>query len=242
MTIREALFWSLGWIFLALCFNGYIYYAMGQTAALQFFIGYLIEKALSLDNLIVIAFTFSYFKVPAQYQRKVLYLGILGALVMRLIFILVGTALIEKFHAVFYLLGLFLIYTGIKFFFEKPSKKEVGKNFLVMLLRKWFPVTKEYHDGHFFIKRAGKWFATPLCIVVLAIEYVDVIFAVDSLPAIFAITLDPFIIYTSNVFAILGLRSLYFVLSASLKRFRHLKKGLACLLVLIGLKMLLSLV
>jgi predicted tellurium resistance membrane protein TerC len=222
IKLKEALQWSFFWIALALCFNVYIYFAEGITAALQFFTGFIVEKSLSIDNLFVFALIFKFFKTPSKEQHKVLYWGVIGAFVMRLIFILVGTALIAKFHWIVYFLGIFLIATGFKLFFQEEKKVSFDKSFFYTTIRKHFP-------------KISTFFLT-----LLAIEYTDIIFALDSLPAIFAITSDRFIIYTSNVFAILGLRSLYFVLAHYLKLFHTLKYGLAAVLIFVGIKMLLS--
>lgn len=240
VSFKEALGWSLFWISLALIFNVIVYYWKGSEAALQFLTGYLVEESLSIDNLFVISMIFTYFHTPHKYLHKVLFWGILGAIVMRAGFILFGITLIQSFHWILYIFGVFLVYTGIKLVTEHNKKIEPEKNPVLRLFRKFFPITENYEEGHFFVKRAGKYFATPLCVVLVSIETTDLIFAVDSIPAILAITNDPFIVYTSNIFAILGLRSLFFALSGMIKLFDYLHYGLGAILVFIGLKMVLS--
>ena len=238
VSLREALAWSIVWISLALIFNLGIYYVWGEEKALEFLTGYLIEKSLSVDNLFVFLVIFSYFAVPAMYQHRVLFWGILGALVMRAIFIAAGAALLTAFHWMIYVFGGFLIITGIKLLLTGDHKLEPEKNPAVRLLRRVMHVTKEYHGQRFFIRSNGRLWATPLLLVLVVVETTDVIFAVDSIPAIFAITLDPFIVYTSNVFAILGLRALYFLLAGIMDMFRYLKVGLSFVLCFVGVKML----
>jgi len=237
--IRESLLWSGVWIAISLLFNMGIYYWLGRESALQFFTGYLIEKTLSIDNLFVFLLLFTYFKVPARYQHKVLYWGILGALFMRGVLILLGAALITRFHWILYIFGLFLVITGVKMAFQ-DEKKEVHpeRNIVVRFFKKFFSVTSGYHEEKFFVKSNGKRYGTLLLIVLIVIETTDLLFAVDSIPAIFAITQDSFIIYTSNVFAILGLRSLYFALAGIMDLFYYLRHGLSLVLTFIGLKML----
>ena len=237
--IRESLLWSGVWIAISLLFNIGIYYWLGRESALQFFTGYLIEKTLSIDNLFVFLLLFTYFKVPARYQHKVLYWGILGALFMRGVLILLGAALITRFHWILYIFGLFLVITGVKMAFQ-DEKKEVHpeRNIVVRFFKKFFSVTSGYHEEKFFVKSNGKRYGTLLLIVLIVIETTDLLFAVDSIPAIFAITQDSFIIYTSNVFAILGLRSLYFALAGIMDLFYYLRHGLSLVLTFIGLKML----
>ena len=239
VSTKEALTWTIVWITLALIFNGILYFWKGQQQALEFFTGYLIEKALSVDNIFVFIMIFSYFQVPAKYQHKVLFWGILGALVMRVIFIFAGVALIEKFHFTIYIFGAILIYTGYKMFNHNQAKIDPEKNPVVRFFRKIMPVTPQMHDDKFFVRLNGKRFATPLFLVLILIETTDLIFAVDSIPAILAITQDQFIVYTSNVFAILGLRSLYFALAGIVHRFWLLTYGLAIVLLFVGTKMLL---
>lgn len=238
VSVKEALTWTGVWIFLALVFNVILYYWMGKQPALEFFTGYLIEKALSVDNIFVFIMIFTYFQVPPQYQHKVLFWGIIGALVMRIIFIFAGVALIEKFHFTIYIFGALLLFTGYKMFGHK-SEIHPEKNPLIRFFKRFMPITPELHQDKFFVKIDGKRFATPLFLVLILIETTDLIFAVDSIPAILAITQNQFIVYTSNVFAILGLRSLYFALSGIIHRFWLLSYGLAIVLIFVGLKMML---
>lgn len=240
VSIKEALTWTGVWVFLAFLFNVFIYYQMGQEKAFEFFTGYIIEKSLSVDNIFVIILIFGYFQVPDAYQHKVLFWGILGALVMRVIFIFAGVELIHQFHWLIYIFGGFLIYTGIKIATQGDVKVDPEKNPLVKLARKLFRITKDFEGSKFFVKHNGLLYATPLFIVVIMIEFTDLIFAVDSIPAILAISDDPFIVYTSNVFAILGLRSLYFALAGLEQFFTYLKYGLAAILVFVGTKMCIS--
>ncbi len=238
ISFREAMTWTVVWIVLALVFNGILYYWRGPVDAMEFFTGYLVEKALSIDNIFVFIMIFSFFQVPAAYQHKVLFWGILGALVMRAIFIFAGVALIERFHFTIYIFGALLLYTGYKMFGHKKVKVDPDKNPLIRLVRRWIPVTGEFHADRFFVRLDGKRYATPLFLVLILVETTDLIFAVDSIPAILAITQDQFIVYTSNVFAILGLRSLYFALAGIANRFWLLSYGLAVVLIFVGLKML----
>jgi len=237
VSLREAFTWSVVWISLALIFNLGIYYLWGSEKAMEFLAGYLIEKSLSVDNIFVFIMIFSYFAVPPMYEHRILFWGILGALIMRAIFIAAGAALLSAFHWIIYIFGGFLIITGIKMFFAGDEKIEPEKNPAVVLLRRWMPITNDYHGQRFFVRIEGRRWATPLFVVLLVIETTDVIFAVDSIPAIFAITLDPFIVYTSNIFAILGLRALYFLLAGILDMFRYLKVGLSFVLCFVGIKM-----
>jgi tellurite resistance protein TerC len=237
VTVKEALVWTGVWISLSLLFNLFIYYYFNEEKAFEFFTGYLIEKSLSVDNIFVIILIFSYFRVPEEYQHKVLFWGILGALVMRIIFILSGIELIHRFHWLIYIFGGFLIFTGIKMLVSDDSKIDPEKNPLIKIAKKLFAITKDFEGDKFFIKRDNRTWATPLFLVVILIEATDLIFAVDSIPAILAISDDPFIVYTSNVFAILGLRSLYFALSGIEKYFHYLKFGLSAILVFVGVKM-----
>lgn len=239
VSVKEALTWSGIWIFLALCFNGFIYFAFGETKAMEFFTGYVIEKALSVDNIFVFVLIFTYFQIPSIYQHKVLFWGIIGALIMRVIFIFAGVALLEKFHWTIYIFGAILILSGIKMLFDKDKKMEPEKNPVIKLFRKFIPTTNELQGDKFFIKENHKSVATPLFVSLMMIEITDLIFAVDSIPAILAVTQDHFIVYTSNVFAILGLRSLYFALSNIIERFKYLAVGLAIILVFVGIKMVL---
>ncbi|WP_299821166.1 TerC family protein [uncultured Pontibacter sp.] len=240
VKIKEALLTSLFWIVLALGFNVLIYFWKGQEPALEFFTGYLIEKSLSVDNLFVFILIFNYFKVPPKYQHNLLFWGVLGALVLRAIFILVGVALIAKFHFIIYILGAFLVYTGIKMAFTKDQDIDPENNPLVNWVSKHMRVTKTAVGGKFFVKQNGKLFATPLFLVLIMIESTDVVFAADSIPAILAISKDPFIVYTSNVFALLGLRALYFALAGIMQLFHYLHYGLSLILAFIGVKLLIS--
>lgn len=237
VKIKEALIWSAVWISLALIFNYGIYVFLGKEKALEFLTGYLIEKSLSVDNLFVFIMLFTFFNVQPKYQHKVLFWGILGALIMRAIFIFAGVALISKFHWIIYIFGAFLIFTGIKMLFHKDEEIVPDKNPLVRIFKKFFPVSEQMHGSKFFVKLNSKTVATPLFIVLLVVEFTDLIFAVDSIPAILAISNDTFIIFTSNVFAILGLRALYFALAGITKYFHYLKYGLSAILVFVGVKM-----
>ena len=237
VSVKEALTWTLVWVFLALVFNAIIYFWQGQQKALEFFTGYLVEKALSVDNIFVFIMIFSYFSIPPKFQHKVLFWGIIGALIMRVIFIFTGVALIEKFHFTIYLFGALLIFTGYKMFNHNKAKIEPDKNPLLRIFKKFVPVTPVLHEDRFFIRIDGKRFTTPLFLVLILIETSDLIFAVDSIPAILAITQDQFIVYTSNVFAILGLRSLYFALAGIVQDFWLLSYGLAVVLIFVGIKM-----
>ncbi len=240
ISIKEGLLWSVIWIIVALLFNLFVYFWRGPVVGLQFFTGYLIERSLSIDNIFVFLLIFTYFKVPAKYQYKVLFWGILGALVFRGLFIAVGAILISTFHWVIYIFGAFLVYTGIKMAFTGDQQIEPEKNPLLRLVRKFLPISKSYVNGHFVTRIDGKKMATPLLVVLIVVESSDVVFAVDSIPAIFAITLDPFIVFTSNVFAILGLRALYFAIAGLMDMFHYLKYGLSAILSFVGVKMLIS--
>lgn len=237
---KEALIWSGFWITLALLFNLVIYLTMGDAAALAFLTSYLIEKSLSIDNLFVFALIFSAFNTPPSYQHKVLFWGIVGAIIMRALFIFLGIALVSHFFWIFYLFGLILLISGLHLLFAKKKKVDPEKNPLLILCRKFMPLSEKYHDAHFFIKNRGKVLATPLLLVLISIESADLIFAVDSIPAVLAITTNPFIAYSSNLFAILGLRSLFFVLSDLMRLFKTLHYGIALILIFIGLKMIFS--
>jgi tellurite resistance protein TerC len=239
VKVKEALWWSAVWIGLALTFNAGIYFFRGEEAALEFLTGYLLEKALSVDNIFVFIMIFAYFRVPALYQHKVLFWGILGALVMRAAFIATGITLLQHFHWVIYVFGAFLIVTGIKLAMQQNKEVHPEKNPVLKLFRRFMPVTKNFEGAKFLVKRDGRRFATPLLIVLLMVETTDVIFALDSIPAILAITTDSFIVYTSNVFAILGLRALYFALAGIMQMFHYLSYGLAAILVFVGVKMML---
>lgn len=240
ISIRESLVWTAIWIVLAVIFGIGLYYFMSPESSLEYFTGYLIEKSLSVDNIFVFLLIFTYFGVEPKYQHRVLFWGIFGALVFRLIFILVGVALIEKFHWVIYIFGAFLIFTGIKLGLEKDKEIQPEKNPILKLVRRYIPITKHYHGQNFFIKRGRRYIATPLFVVLVVIETTDIVFALDSIPAIMAITRDTFIIYSANAFAILGLRALYFALSGVMRLFHFLHYGLAFILVYIGMKMMLE--
>ncbi|HEX9867167.1 MAG TPA: TerC family protein [Candidatus Tectomicrobia bacterium] len=239
IRIREALAWCVLWMTLALLFNVGIYFWHGSEPALEFLTGYLLEYSLSVDNIFVFLMIFSYFRVPYLHQHKVLFWGILGALIMRALFILTGITLIQKFHWVIYIMGGFLVLTGIKMALQKGEEINPEHNPVLRLFRRLMPVTEDYEGDRFFVRRSGRLFATPLFVIVLVVETTDVIFAVDSIPAILAITLDPFIVYTSNVFAILGLRALFFALAGIIRLFHYLPYGLSLILVFVGIKMLL---
>lgn len=240
VSYKEALTWTTVWITLALLFNGGIYYYMGETKALEFFTGYVIEKSLSVDNLFVFIMIFSYFNVSKKHQPMILKWGIIGALVMRAVFIFVGIELLEAFHWMIYIFGGILIFTGIKMAFGGEDTVEPEKNLLVRLVRKFVPITKRNSGDKFFINRCGKRAATPLFLTLVMVESSDVIFALDSIPAVFAVTRDPFIVYTSNVFAIMGLRALYFLLANVMGMFAYLKLGISFILAFVGVKMLLA--
>ena len=237
VTTREALWWSAIWISLALLFNVGITYWFGRERGMEFLTGFLIEKALAVDNIFVFAVVFSTFAVPPALQHRVLFWGILGALLMRAIFIAAGAALIHQFHWIMYVFGVFLIFTGIKLFLQREDELHPENNPVIRLFIRWVPSVSTYEGARFFVKKAGRRYATPLLLVLVIIEVTDLIFAVDSIPAIFAVTNDPFIVYTSNIFAILGLRSLYFLLAGVMDRFHYLKVGLALVLVFVGIKM-----
>jgi tellurite resistance protein TerC len=237
ISVKDALTWTAVWIFLAFLFNVFVFYQLGEEKAFEFFTGYLIEKSLSVDNIFVIILIFSFFNVPAAYQHKVLFWGILGALVMRVCFILAGVELIHKFHWLIYIFGGFLVFTGIRILTQGDLKLNPEKNPVVKFVRRIFRVTPDFEGDKFFIKRDNILWATPLFVVVVLIEATDLIFAVDSIPAILAVSEDSFIVYTSNVFAILGLRSLYFALAGMEKYFTHLKYGLSAILIFVGVKM-----
>ena len=241
ITLKESLRWIALWVSLAMLFNVLIYFWKGQNKALEFFTGYLIEMSLSVDNLFVFIVIFSYFNVPKKYEHRVLFWGILVALVLRGVFIIFGVALFNKFTWMIYIFGGILVYTGIKMFFHNEKEKhDLSDNFIVRLCKRIFPVTSDYH-GHDFITRVNNQFAfTPLFLVLMVINITDVVFALDSIPAVLAISNDTFIVYTSNIFAILGLRSIYFALSGMMHLFRFLKYGLAFILSFVGIKMLIG--
>ncbi len=236
---REAMIWSCVWVLLSIGFGIWIHFRLGVQPGLEFFAGYLIEKALSVDNIFVFIMIFSYFKVPSRLHHKVLFWGILGALVMRAALSLSGAALIRRFEWILYLFGAFLIYTGYKMLREGETEVDPEKNPVVRKFQKVVPMVADYGSGKFFLRQAGKLVATPLTLVVLTVETTDLMFATDSIPAIFGVTTDPFIVYTSNVCAILGLRAMYFLLAAVVDRFAYLSTGISIVLIFIGAKMLL---
>ncbi|MEO6696161.1 MAG: TerC family protein [Ignavibacteria bacterium] len=238
VSVKEALIWSAVWILLAMLFNLFIYFDMGKAKAIEFFTGYLLERSLSIDNIFVFVLLFSYFKVPPEFQHKVLFWGVLGALILRAALILLGVVLIHKFAWIIYVFGAFLVFTGFKMAYQDDSDIDPEKNIVIRLFRKFFPVTKDYDGENFFVNIDGKKLATPLFVVLIATEFTDLVFAFDSIPAIFAVTNDAYIIYTSNIFAILGLRAMYFALAAVIDKFHYLKIGLAMILIFIGFKML----
>ncbi len=241
ISVKESLIWSAIWVLVAIAFNVGVVYFSGPDKGLEFFTGYVIERSLSIDNIFVFILMFSYFGVPSQFQYKVLFWGILGALLMRGALILVGTALIEAFHWILYVFGAILILSAIRMALQKDDDAvQPDRNPVVRLFRRFFPVTESYHGGAFFVRQGTRRLATPLFIVLLVVETTDLVFALDSIPAIFAITTDPFIVYTSNVFAILGLRALYFALAGIMDRFHYLKLGLSIVLAFVGAKMLLD--
>jgi len=249
VEVREAVGWTLVWITLAACFAVLIYFfghrmvghlRANSALSLEFITGYLIELSLSVDNLFVFLLIFRYFRVPRQYQHEVLFWGVMGALVMRIIFIFAGIALLKRFHWFIYVFGAILIYSGVKLLRQEDQEIHPEANPVLRVFRKLFPVTKDYEDGKFFVRRNAVRYATPLAVVLLLVETTDVLFAADSIPAVLAVTREPFIVYTSNVFAILGLRSLYFALAGMMERFHLLHYGLSLILIFIGVKMLAS--
>lgn len=242
MTYGDSLLWSVIWIGSALVFGGIVYFFQGKEAGLEYITAYIIEKSLSLDNIFVFVMIFESFKIPLKYQRRVLLWGIIGALAMRAIIIAFGISLITKFHFVIYIFGGFLVYTGLHFFLTKESHEDPKKGWLYTKLKKILPVTEKLHGEKFWITEPHKgnqrvWIATPLFVVLVLVEFTDLIFAVDSIPAVLAVSKDPMIIYTSNIFAILGLRALYFLLANAIKSMHYLKVGLACILCFVGVKM-----
>ena len=247
VTIKEAINWSIVWVALSFAFNGLFWWAVYQehgsalanTKSMEFLTGYLIEKSLAVDNIFVFLMIFTYFAVPPQFQKRVLMIGIVGAIVLRTVMILLGAWLIAQFHWILYLFGLFLLVTGVKMLMMAEAESDLEKNPLMRWMRGHIPITNEYHGENFSVIKDGKRWFTPLFVVMVMIGITDVIFAVDSIPAIFAVTLDPFIVLTSNVFAILGLRAMYFMLADLADRFHLLKYGLAFILIFIGIKMLL---
>ncbi|MBS4163699.1 putative membrane protein [Candidatus Protochlamydia amoebophila] len=240
IKFKEAVLTSVGWVAIAFLFNAWLYYHFGSETAINFFTGYLLEKSLSVDNLFIFLLLFTHFKVPDDCKHRVLFYGVLGAIFMRGLLIWGGVSLVQQFDWMFYLFGLFLIYTGIKMGLSKEINLKLEENRIYLFLKKTIGMTSDYHAQSFFVKIDGKWIATPLFLVVLLIEFADLVFAIDSIPAILGITTDPFIVYTSNVLAILGLRSLFFVLEGMMQRFYLLHYALAFILTFIGFKMLLA--
>lgn len=240
ISFREAASWYAFWVALSIAFNVGVYFWRGPQPALEFLTGYVLEVSLSMDNVFVFAVIFAFMGVQAEFQHRVLFWGIVGALVMRGAFIFAGVALVAKFQWILYLFGVFLVLTGAKLLREKPSAFHPERNPVLRVARRLFPVTSDYEGAAFFVIQNGRRMATPLLLVLLLVESTDVLFATDSIPAIFAVTLDPFVIFTSNVFAILGLRSLYFILSSGIRRFRYLRPGLALVLMFVGVKMLIA--
>ena len=240
VKFKEALTWSVLWVTLSFAFAGLLSVLRGREEAVEFVTGYIIELSLSMDNVFVIALIFTFFRVPAAYQHRVLFWGILGALLMRGVMIAAGAELVQHFQWTLYLFGAFLVFTGIKMLFAKDEGVDPEKNPVLRLARKCFPVTAEMHGQKFITREAGRRMLTPLALVLVVVETTDLVFALDSIPAIFAVTTKPFIVFTSNVFAILGLRSLYFVLAGAIEYFRYLKVGLSLVLVFVGVKMLLA--
>lgn len=239
-TLKEASLWSIVWVLSAAVFAGVIFHQLGQQKGLEFVTAYLIEKSLSIDNIFVFALIFSAFAIPAQYQHRILLWGILGALILRGIMIALGIALLQKFYWITYVFGFFLVLTGFKMLLLKGREMNPKTSWTYKIIGSVFPITEEIHGQNFWIQKKGKFFVTPLFVALVMIEITDVIFAIDSIPAVFAITLDPFIVYTSNIFAILGLRSFYFLLAKILKMIYYLKPGLASILVFVGVEMILK--
>lgn len=237
---KESIIWSVVWIALAMSFAGVLYFWRGQEDTLLYLTGYVIEKSLSVDNLFVFLLIFSFFKIPGEYQHKILFYGIVGALVMRAFFIWAGIAVLEKFHWVIYLFGALLVVSGIKMLLPEKGDVNLEDKWIIKFTKKIFPTTHDFHGDKFFVKLNGKWWVTPLFITLVFVEFSDLVFAVDSIPAIIGITNDPFLVFTSNVFAILGLRSLYFALKGFADLFHYLKYGLSLILMFIGVKLLIS--
>ena len=239
VSVREAAVWSGLWVTLGLAFGGVVWWAYGPQAGGEYYAGYLIEKSLAVDNVFVFALIFSYFAVPREYQHRVLFYGVLGALVFRAIFIAGGAVLMESFDWVLYLFGAFLVFTGWRMFSHRGDQFDPSDNPVLRWVTRRVPSTEEYHGQSFWVRKAGTWVATPLFTVLVLVEITDIIFAVDSIPAIFAVTQEPFLVFTSNAFAILGLRAMYFLLADLIHRFVYLKAGLAAILGFVGIKMLL---
>jgi tellurite resistance protein TerC len=237
--LREALFWSVVWTLVALAFNLWIYYRFGSRIGLEFLTGYIIERSLSFDNIFVFIVIFNYFAVPAQYQHRVLFWGILGALISRGVFIAMGTALLTRFAWLIFVFGGFLVYTGVKILIQKETEVHPERNPVLKLFQRFVPLTNRYHGKRFFVHDDGRLKATPLMLVLVVVEATDVVFAVDSIPAVFGVTRNAFIVFTSNIFAILGLRALYFLLAGLMHKFQYLSYGLGLVLIFVGAKMLL---
>lgn len=240
VSIKESLAWTGVWISLAMLFNAWVYYKMGPQKGIEFFTGYIIEKALSVDNIFVISLIFTYFRVPSQYQHRVLFWGVLGALFFRIIFIYAGVALISKFNWMIYVFGVFLVYTGIKMLKDEEKHIEIEANPMIKFVKKFWKISPNFDGENFRTKVNGVMHFTPLFLVLVMIETTDIIFAVDSIPAILAITPDPYIVFTSNVFAILGLRSLYFALNGIMEMFEYINYALSGILVFVGIKMIIA--
>lgn len=238
--IREAVAWTVAWVTLALSFNAAIYFFLGSNDAIEFLTGYIVEQSLSVDNVFVFAVVFGFFAIPREYQHRVLFWGVLGAIIMRGIFILLGVAVLEALHWAIYIMGAFLVVTAIRLATGKETEVDPDKNLAVRLFRRLMPVYRGFDGQKFFVRRDGRTYATLLFLALLVIETTDVVFAIDSVPAILAITQDPFIVYTSNMFAVMGLRALYFVIAGSIGEFQFLKYGLAAVLGFVGIKMLIS--
>jgi tellurite resistance protein TerC len=237
---REALIWSIVWTVVALLFNGAVFISLGPQRGLEFFTGYVIERALSFDNLFVFVLIFSYFGVPRRFHHRALFWGVVGALVTRALFIAAGVALIVRFEWILYFFGVILVYSGWKMLMEKDVEVHPDRNVVIRLARRFFPVTTEFGTGKFLLRKERKLYITPLLLVLITIETTDIVFAVDSIPAVFGVTHDPFIAFTSNIFAILGLRASYFLLESVLNTFEYLSHGLSVVLIFIGVKMLLA--
>jgi tellurite resistance protein TerC len=240
LRFREAALWSLFWVALSFAFNGWVAWRFGGQVGLQFLTGYLLEYSLSVDNIFVFLVVFRFFAVPAEYQHRVLFWGVAGAIVLRAAFILVGTSLIHRFHWLLYVFGAFLVVTGLRLMRQSEPQVHPEQNPVVRLFRRFFPISSQYHEQHFTVRESGRRLFTPLVLVLLVVETTDVLFALDSIPAIFGVTTDPYIAFTSNILAVLGLRALYFLLRDLMDRFRYLPIGLGAVLVFIGIKMLIE--
>lgn len=240
ISVREATIWSSVWITISMIFNVILFFWKGPTPALEFLAGYLIEKSLSVDNIFVFVIIFGSFAVPREHQHRVLFWGVIGALIMRGILIGLGAILLQRFHWLIYVFGAFLIFTGIRLLGREGEEPHPEKSPLIQMLRRVLPMTGQYHGKHFFVREGGRFLATPLLLVLVIVEVSDLIFAFDSIPAIFAVTSDPFLVFTSNIFAILGLRSLYFLLAGVIKKFHYLEIGLSFILIFVGVKMVIA--